>query len=192
MRVRVVPFAAVLGSILLVGGLGAKPADAQMIIKQPGDHPKSWEIEPHLLFRGLLLPESDNGFGLGVRATIPIVENGFVSSINNSVGIGFGLDWLAYRGAGLNQFIVPVVMQWNFFLTKSWSVFAEPGVAFNVFTESCDDYRFRDEGRYRDYRCRRNFVEPHIGIGARWHFKPEVTLTMRLANNYIGVGISWF
>lgn len=170
----------------------ARNANAQSIIKRPGLHPDTWELEPHLNFRGLLLPENNAGFGLGVRATIPIVRNGFVSSINNSVGIGFGLDWLAYRGAGLNQFVLPVAMQWNFFLTKAWSVFAEPGVALNLYTESCDDYYRLDRGRYVGRGCRRNLLEPHLGIGARWHFKPDMALTLRLANTYLSAGISWF
>jgi hypothetical protein len=189
MHVRTLFAVAVAASAFLVS---PGEASAQMIIKQPGNHPKAWEMEPHLLFRGALLPENDPGFGLGFRATIPIVDNGFVSSINNSVGIGLGLDWIAYRGAGLNQFVAPVVMQWNFFLSRSWSVFAEPGVAVNVFTETCDDYYVRDNGKYRGRSCHRRFIEPHLGIGARWHFRPDNTLTLRLASNYLSVGVSWF
>ena len=172
--------------------LSTSVAEAQSIIKNPGQHPQTWELEPHLAFRGVFLPEHDPGFGLGIRATIPVTRNGFISSINNSVGIGFGLDWLAYRGAGLNQFVAPVVMQWSFFLTKAWSVFAEPGVAFNLYTDSCNDYYVRDRGRYYGRSCRRDVLEPHLGIGARWHFKPDMALTLRLANTYFTAGVSWF
>jgi hypothetical protein len=191
MRLRTLLAATIAATSTLVV-LTLHDAQAQMIIKNPGDHPKGWELEPHLLFRSLLLPENDPGFGLGFRATIPIVENGFISKINNSVGIGLGLDWLTYRSGGLNQFIVPVVMQWNFFLSKSWSVFAEPGVALNLYTDNCDDYYRVEKGRYVGRHCRRDVLEPHVGIGARWHFKRDVTLTMRLSNNYFGVGVSWF
>ena len=169
-----------------------REAAAQSIIKRPGLHPQTWELEPHLNFRGVLLPESDPGFGLGIRATIPVTKNGFISSINNSVGIGFGVDWLAYRGAGLNHFIVPVVLQWNFFLTKSWSVFAEPGLALNLYNEDCAAYRRLENGRYYARSCHRNLLEPHVGVGARWHFTPDMALTLRLANTAFSAGISWF
>ena len=190
MRLSTLLVASAAASTLVLSS--ASVAHAQSIITNPGQHPQTWELEPHLNIRGLLLPESDPGFGLGIRATIPVTRNGFVPSINNSVGIGFGLDWLAYRGAGLNQFVAPVVMQWNFFLTKAWSVFAEPGVAFNFYTESCNDYYGRERGRYYGRNCHRDVLEPHLGVGARWHFKPDMALTLRLANTYFSAGISWF
>ena len=71
-------------------------ARAESIIKNPGDHPTySVELEPHgLLGWGHLY--RGNGLGLGARLTIPIVQNGFVPKINNSVGISFGFAWLSY------------------------------------------------------------------------------------------------
>lgn len=187
-RTLLVAFTAASAFVLATPG----EARAQSIIKRPGLHPQSWELEPHLLFRGVLLPESDPGFGLGIRATIPVTKNGFVSSINNSVGIGFGVDWLAYRGAGLSQFVVPVVGQWSFFLTKSWSVFAEAGAAFNFYTETCGDYYLIERGRYIGRSCRRNFADPLLSVGARWHFSESTTLTFRASNSYLSAGISWF
>ena len=37
----------------------------------------------------------NDGFGLGGRFSIPIVRNGFIGSINNSVAIGLGLEFNA-------------------------------------------------------------------------------------------------
>ena len=128
--------------LLLVGLLFTKEAraDEQLIIKHPGDHPVySVEMEPHLAFAAFLPHAGGYGVGLGGRFSIPIVRNGFVSSINNSVAIGLGLDWIHYDGcihdvlfsdncSNLNTFVLPVVLQWNFFLSTHWSVFAEPGL----------------------------------------------------------------
>src|SRR4051794_36738053 len=109
-------------------------ARADDTIKNPGDHPHySFEAEPHLLvgFGGLY--GGSTGFGVGARFGIPIVENGFVPSINNSVAIGFGADLMHYDACyfsfvscSANYLLFPVVMQWNFYVASKWSVFGEP------------------------------------------------------------------
>ena len=69
-------------------------------IKRPGAHPKySFELEPHLVldWGNHDGPGNDEGIGLGLRATIPFLDNGPISKINNNMGIGFGLDW-AHNG----------------------------------------------------------------------------------------------
>src|SRR5688500_15855595 len=136
---RLVVLSAALAALVLT----ARTARAEdMIIKRPGDHPVySVEIEPHLALAFFVPTAGSSGVGLGGRFTIPIVKNGFISSINNSVGIGFGLDWISYNGCyrgrwanpyscpNFQAFFIPVVMQWNFFLSTHWSVFGEPGLA---------------------------------------------------------------
>src|SRR5262245_53682931 len=86
----------------------------ESIIKNPGDHPDyRFEAEPHGLvgfggpFRG-----GKGELGLGFRGTVIIVDNGFIKSINNSVGISFGADVFFGRGT----VFLPVAMQWNFWL----------------------------------------------------------------------------
>jgi hypothetical protein len=77
-----------------VSTLGAAPARAaEWIIKNPNDHPSySFEAEPHALvgFGGPFEKKGD--FGAGFRGTVVIVQNGFVKTINNSIGISFGAD----------------------------------------------------------------------------------------------------
>src|SRR5262245_26825829 len=92
-------------------------AHAESIIKHPGDHPRYvFEAEPHLSIG------YSGGFGPGFRGTVVLVDNGFISSINNSIGIGFGLDWIFYDDGCHHRFgnefcgtfadvMVPVVMQ---------------------------------------------------------------------------------
>jgi hypothetical protein len=169
--------------------LSARPAAAQSIIKHPGDHPRYvFEAEPHLA----LAPFRDGGFGPGFRGTVVLVDNGFVSSINNSVGIGFGLDWVFYgdhcSGPANNQVcdttsdvLLPIVMQWNFWLHPSWSVFGEPGIVIHAHGG--------------DHHLDLDWFT--IYGGGRYHFNDSIALTMRLGapfihDNVFSVGASFF
>jgi hypothetical protein len=191
--------------------LGARSAHAEdMIIKRPGDHPTySVEIEPHLALAFFVPTAGSSGVGLGGRFTIPIVKNGFISSINNSVGIGFGVDWISYngcyRGRWANPYYcndysaiyIPVVMQWNFFLSTHWSVFGEPGLAIvhNGYG-SCENYYIDARGTRIAYDCGaapgRFGIDPIVVFfGGRYHFSETVALTMRIGWPYASVGVSF-
>lgn len=148
--------------------LAGPTAGAQSIIRNPSSHPQGPELEPHLTFGPF-----DTDLGAGFRATFQIGKNNFVSSINNSVGVGVGLDYLqrCRGGCGGGYLVVPVVMQWSFYLTRAWSVFAEPGVLA------------RFDGALHPV-----FMTQ---LGARWHFKDTVTLTMRVGWPYWSVGVSF-
>src|SRR6478735_6250597 len=151
-RVRPLSLAGALGAFLgVLAHHGSASADT-LVIKNPGDHPRYvFEAEPHVVL-GFIEPPgyaSGTGFGLGFRGSIPVVRNGFIPSINNSIAIGFGMDFAHYgrgdycvnggpqpcdrrRIDSFNEFYFPVVMQWNFFLSRNWSVFGEPGIALNL------------------------------------------------------------
>lgn len=165
----------------------AGSAEAQSIIKRPTDHPKYvFEAEPHGLV-GIFVPvHGDWGFGAGFRGTIKIVDPGFVKTINNTVGIGFGADWMMYewddckdkdkdcRSRSDHYLWLPVVMQWNFHLHKQWSVFGEPG--FGIRVKSPDKRR----------------IDPYFYLGGRWHFSNFASLTMRVGYPSASVGVSFF
>jgi hypothetical protein len=176
------------GVSLAFGLLLSAPAAAQGTIKRPGDHYHYvFEAEPHFAvsYKG--------GFGPGFRGTIVILDNGFISSINNSVGIGFGADFLFYskdcKGPppeiceSVGDVIVPVVIQWNFFLHRQFSVFGEPGALFRVQRGRGDDFA----------------VDPFtIYGGGRFHFSDSVALTLRLGapqifkrDNTVSIGVSF-
>jgi len=193
-----------LGSFLFIAvAFGARPASAQSTIKQPGQRPHySFEAEPHLSL-GLADPPgfgSGTGVGLGFRGTVEILRNGFIPKLNNSIGIGFGLDYLRYDGwqgprgtcerfapgpAGVpicvevsgrnhvNYFYLPVVMQWNFWLHRKWSVFGEPGVAL-----------YFDDGKLE-------FTPFVLYAGGRYHFNDRVALTMRIGYPSFSLGVSF-
>lgn len=161
--------ASVVVAAVVVAGSSARADES--IIKHPGDHPSyRFEAEPHGLvgFGGPFERQGD--FGAGFRGTVVIVDNGFVKTINNSVGIGFGGDIFFRRGT----FYVPVVMQWNFWLSPHWSVFGEPG--FGIAANG-----FRDR-----------FFHPTIYAGGRYHFNDRIALTMRIGYPSVSVGVSFF
>lgn len=182
---------------LLVWSVAGR-AHAQSSIRVPGQRPPyALELEPHVLLTPFGAPDapSGDGYGLGVRGTIEIAPEGFIPKLNDSVGIGFGIDWIHYNGVGgrgycwqfeytaqgvpvcvqttpPNYIFVPVVMQWNFWLHRQWSVFGEPGLALT--------HRAGDFG-----------VVPVFMAGGRFHFSDSVALTMRLGYPSFSLGVSF-
>src|ERR1700742_955133 len=72
---------------------------ARAQIKEPGNHPKyAVELEPHFLAHWDEPYWGGDGIGVGLRASIPIIEDGPVTTINNSLAIGFGFDWAHFSG----------------------------------------------------------------------------------------------
>lgn len=178
-------------------------ASAQSTIRDSSEHPHyHFEAEPHLAL-GLLDPPGfggGTGLGFGVRGTIQLLDQGFIPKLNDTVGIGFGLDYLRYdgwqgpRGAceqfapgpsgvpvcvrtsrldHLDYFYVPVVMQWSFWLHRQWSVFGEPGVGLHV-----------EDGHLE--------FDPFVFFaGGRFHITDRVTLTLRVGYPTFSFGASF-
>ena len=196
--------------VATAGLFAVEPAWADSIIKEPGNHPDYFvELEPHGLF-GAFEPPGDSrgtGWGVGLRLTIPVAPDGFISSINDSVGVGFGLDWVRYHddtvvgfcteygltapdgtrictevsesGGNANYFYFPVVMQWNFWLLEALSVFGEPGLTFYYQTQEHDP-----DGDFS--------LVPALHAGMRWHFTERASLTVRLGYPVLSLGVSFF
>lgn len=176
----------VLGALTAAASLGvlalSSPAMAQNLIKSPTAHSQySVELEPHLAFDIL----GDDDFGLGARATFEIVDPGFVTSINNTVGIGVGLDWLDGDRcrAGVcrdrDVLFIPIVMQWNFWFTPHWSAFGEPGLTLE-FRD--DDFVDGDD----------TDIDVAFFVGGRYNFNDRIGLTLRLGRPMASFGVSFF
>ena len=181
---------AALGSLVALL-LASAPARADDTIKHPGDHPQySVEAEPHVLLGwggGW-----GGGLGVGGRFSIPVVSNGFVPTINNSVAIGFGLDVMFYNGCyysggacSATGFVFPVVMQWNFFVAQRWSVFGEPGLAIYHNSWNCN-------GGCPGGQPADTFLEPALYLGGRYHVTDSISLTMRIGFPAFSFGGSFF
>ncbi len=125
-------------------------AHAQNLIKRPGAHNHySVEIEPQLAVlwtgggRGYYRRHYDGyyyqtGVGPGVRFSIPFMHNGPISSLNNNIGINFGLNTFFHPGNRYGEhpivWTVPVAFQWNFYFTDIISVLGEVGLTTNLVT----------------------------------------------------------
>jgi len=172
-----------------------------LVIRRPGAHPNyGFEAEPHALL-GFIDPPGHghgNGFGFGFRGTVELVDNGFVETINNTIGIGFGVDYVHYSlgrsrcvrpvqgqlctdeddAYDVDNLWFPVVMQWNFFLSRNWSVFGEPGAALRYESSEDDDASLK--------------LEPlQFYAGGRYHFAEAMTLTLRAGYPTFSVGLSF-
>lgn len=88
-------------SVVVMLSVGAAQADEVSVIRNART-PIGYaaEIEPHLVFgsgppgRGV-----GSGGGIGVRASVVLSPDGFIRGLNDSVAIGFGLDYAHYAGA---------------------------------------------------------------------------------------------
>lgn len=169
----------------------------------------SVEIEPHGVLTPFWPPRggADVGVGVGALIGINLAPRGFIPTIADSVSLGIGLDYVKYfggrpsvgecvewvgdppdeeicvrtRGGGGSgsYFFAPAVMQWNFYLTESWSVFGEPGLAAYFYSGAVDN------------RLRVG-VTPVFNLGGRFHFSERAALTMRVGYPYTTVGISLY
>lgn len=207
---RYVSRALVASSLAAVSTLTAAAAHAEGIIKNPGDHPQyAVELEPHGLLQWDNYWWGGTGFGLGMHAVIPFLDNGPVSTINNNMGIGFGLDWghfsdngcgWAWRGrnigpfvngcdASANSLLFPVYVQWNFFLTKVVSVFGEGG--FGIYH---DWVSWTPPGGcpvgYGSCSNSATGAFPYFEAGGRFLFGDSVGLLVRMGYPMLTVGVS--
>jgi hypothetical protein len=179
--------------------LTTNEAAARLTIRDGSPPEYALEIEPHLDVEGLDADGTLFGLGAGIRFSIPIVRNGFIPKINDSVAITFGGDFVRFpSGAticganacvdspGYSVFYAPVAMQWNFFLTDQWSVFGEPGIALR---HSFADNPGADPGSLNGNDRPRVVV----AFGGRYRLSSGMTLTMRVGLPVLAsVGLSFF
>lgn len=181
------------GWALLFAWLTASGVQAQ--IGSPGHHQHyNVELEPHLVWQWTGDEAAlDDGVGFGFRASIPIIQDGPVPTINNNLAISFGFDWAwfgecrAYGGnCSENDFWVPITVQWNFFLTPVVSLFPEFGLGFR---DAIFDYDVACGSR----NCRGSSLEVHpvLWFGARFHLAQSFALTVRLGTPSLQLGAAF-
>ena len=162
------------------------PSHAESIIKQPGNRTRySIELEPHLILGWANIGTTDPfprnfdfdrnaGFGPGLRLSIPLVANGFIQTINNNVALGIGLD-MAHYGPSSNVLWVPVVMQWNFYVTDVITAFGEPGGALRTASR---------QGHAQWH------IDGVLQAGAKFMLSRNVGLTIRAGYPYFSAGVT--
>ncbi|HEX2678581.1 MAG TPA: hypothetical protein VHM19_18140, partial [Polyangiales bacterium] len=175
---------------------------AQAQIKSPGAHPHySAEIEPHLVFEWSNSAWwNDDGIGVGVHGSIPVIDNGPVETINNNFAITFGLDWAHYGdcgpyNCGADSFLIPIAVQWNFFLSRVVSLFPELGLGI-------EHVSWNNPGPGPGFPCRVNGVNVCVDtsdtnvdlvlwLGARFLLSDSFALTVRLGTPSLLLGASF-
>jgi len=193
-------------SLILLGALSTA-ASVHAQIDRPGAHRGySAELEPHLVLQWSDEPPwGSDGLGLGLRATFPVIQDGPVRTINNSLGVGVGFDWSHFGdncrvpGAGGtiydcsgNDFWIPVVVQWNFFFSDLISAFPELGLALQhsswnnaVCVRANNDWYYCGDGSDND-------LELVLWLGVRFHLAENFALTLRLGTPSVLFGASFF
>ena len=208
---------AILAASFATGGA----ASAQSTLRDPHPPRYSVEIEPKLNIAYVFgTGYGGNAWGPGVRFSIPVMSPGFVKSINDSIAISFGVDamrYAGYRNYGYYAYCngnpkncpgyydgysydtsfwavhLPVVLQWNFWLTDRWSVFGEPGLTIRhaFFSNALcgPNYNPNYGACYPDSTS----VFFTFFAGGRFKFSDKVSLTMRLGYPIdFSVGVSFF
>lgn len=171
----------------------AAPAHADHRIDQPftGSRPFQLDVHGGLMWYGF-------GFAGGVRFGIPIVQNGFIPSLDNAVYLNFGGDFYfvddrrCYAAPGNPcssreyRFAMgfPVTLHWEFYFNDTWSAFAELGV--NVYLPPSLFYR-----GYVDYYDDAG-AWVIVAVGGSLHLGDAVSLTLRVGNPYISFGAVFY
>lgn len=196
---------AVAALTLLVCASGAQAARGRRMsyTRPPVDY--TVELEPHLVFGSAPPgPGAGSGVGVGARASIVVAPDGFLRDVDDSVAIGFGLDYGHYaaryalngyrdqclhfepgpagtsvctdvtsNGGSYDYVFIPVVMQWNFWLTENFSAFAEPGLTI---------YHLGNQGFS---------AAPALYAGGRLRLTDTITLTARIGYPTFSIGASF-
>jgi hypothetical protein len=194
------------------------PTTAHAQIRQPGAHPDYVvDLEPHLVWQYAATEDFSDGLGLGLRASIPVLRNGPVTTINNNFAIGFGLDWTHFSedcgratviignvrvGSNVgncyaNHFIIPIVAQWNFFFTPVIGAFAELGLGIHHWDEefTCNGAAVTVGGAV--VACNASAsdhdteVIPMFGMGPRFILSDLFAITIRVGYPYLTIGGSF-
>jgi len=184
------------------------PSTASAQIKSPGAHPHyGVEVEPHLVLQwDGPWHYNDEGLGVGARFGVPVIESGPITTINNSMAIGFGLDWVHFEDScwweghypgwdgwdqecTANYIWLPVTLQWNFWFSDMFSLFGEPGLA--IVRQSYEDwYRCNSLNGWCQYDESDWDFEPTLSIGGRLLFSDSAGLALRVGWPYASLGAS--
>ncbi|MBO6934712.1 MAG: hypothetical protein JJ863_07050 [Deltaproteobacteria bacterium] len=129
------------------------------------------------------------GLATGVRLGIPLVRNGFISTLNNAVYLTVGADFYYIRynpGTGNEYgpgFGFPVGLHWEFYFNEKLSAFAEVGA--NVFL---GPWVF-DGDADNDFA---NYPGAWIlfAVGGKFWINDHFALMARLGTPYAAIGMS--
>lgn len=194
--IRSVAGACLLGALWLGCSAGSAEAQARSA-RQPY---YGVELEPQLVWQWTGDEWShEDGVGLGLRASIPVIEDGPLKTLRNNLAVTFGFAWSHFDEAcgnnpndwddcDENDFWLPVAAQWNFFLTDVISLFPELGLGFRSAVRDYEGCPGDDDD------CDDADLELHLvlWLGARFRVGDTIALTLRLGTPSLLFGVSFF
>lgn len=131
--------------------------------------------------------------GPGFQMLFPVVQNGFIPSINNAFYVGFFTDfaffptWYGSFQDGWVSLAIGPMAQWRFNLFDAFSVFANVG--FGIWPWFVGNHCDRSYGCY-DYGTVLRFF-PLLELGGNIHLTKAVALTFSLGYPSSKFGVSF-
>jgi hypothetical protein len=168
--------------------LWAAPARAQSTIHDRSDHDRPADLS---LLLGVPIPF---GFGAGMRFGIPVAPNGFIGSINDAVFVEPGFQFVFWSDFDRSQvgFEIPILMRWDFFLTRAWTVFGSVGPVFGIWFDRAGgghgNFEVKGKEIFRPGEAP-GFFGVSFGGGALYNFSPDTALRLDASTGMIAVGI---
>jgi hypothetical protein len=111
------------------------------------------------------------GFGIGVTArySFPVVQNGFISTLNNSVSIepGLAIEYASYGGFGYTLITPYVLGIWTFYFSDQLRAYGGVGLGWHIGA---------------DYGGFRGYIDPVAG----GYYKLSPTFSLRGELGYGG------
>lgn len=174
---------------------------AKAQITSPGNHVHyAIDLEPHLVLQWSGEEGFDEGLGLGMRVSWPVIDNGPLPDVNNTLAVTAGAD-ITFQGGrcpvpasnGLQwvdceawQLWLPVAAQWNFYFSQTFALFGELGLAIQyVNGEAYNAAGRKWDGDDID-------IHPVLWLGGRYIATDKVAFTFRLGFPSLTVGASFF
>ena len=155
-------------------GTTAVSTEAHADIRRPGGG-RTFSIEPHLGFGYY-----QSAGALGVRFSLPILQNGFIPGINNAVFFNFGVD--VYSNFSVFSLGIPLTLNWSFYFTRRFSMFLELGA--NIFLNS---------GLFSGGGFQFGISDWLTGaLGFRFKITPKFALLLRVGSPYSSLGVEIF
>jgi hypothetical protein len=187
---RFIVIAASAAAFTMTGNARAQAEERVVVVTdEPSAYPV--EIEPHFTF-GPDNVYGNSGVGAGLRVSIPVVSSLLVH-VPDNLAVSFGGDLIHYDNCyfgsecGANYLLLPVAAQWNVFVARRVSLFAEGGVfLYKGFFNQCGP----DDGpgcvEPSDFG-----ILPTLAVGARLHMGDNVSFTARIGYPTITLGLSF-
>ena len=100
-----------------------------------------------------------DSLGVGARVDIPVATRGLLRTANDELALSPGVTLLFAQDGDIGIWF-PVVLQWNFYVDRDWSLFPELGLAL---------------------AAERNLtVRPTLSMGGRYHFASLTAFLFRV------------